>query len=95
MFNFARRSSHGRSIPSWLSNQGPVFRKRHVRNSKYDSMVDEVELIEVNPNYAHIRYPNGTEDTVSLRDLAPIGTTSPRIAAETPLQINSAEPERF
>ena len=99
MFNFARRSSNGSSIPTWLSNQGPVFRKRHVRNSKYDSMVDEVELIEVNPNYAHIRYPNGTEDTVSLRDLAPIGTASPCTAAgensDIPHQIDPVEPERL
>lgn len=27
-----------------------------MRASKYDPAVDEVELIEANPNYAHIRY---------------------------------------
>lgn len=72
MFGFARRSSHGLSIPSWLNH--PVLKKRHVRQSKYDPLVNEVELIEANPNYAHIRYPNGKEDTVSLRYLSPIGT---------------------
>ena len=35
--------------------------------------MDEVELGESNPTYAHIRYPNGREDTVSLRDIAPCG----------------------
>ena len=37
------------------------------------SLVDEVELVEANPHYAHIKFPNGREDTVSIRDLAPIG----------------------
>ena len=27
----------------------------------------------MNPTYAHIRYPNDREDTVSLRDIAPYG----------------------
>lgn len=31
--------------------------------SKYDSLVDEVELIEANRKYAYIRFPNGREDT--------------------------------
>ena len=76
LFNFPRRSMNGESIPIWLSNPGPVFLKRYVRRSKYEPLVDKVELIESNPNYAHIRYPNGREDTVSLRDLAPIGNTN-------------------
>ena len=33
--------------------------------------MDEVELLESNPRYAHIRYADGRESTVSLRDLAP------------------------
>ena len=36
------------------------------------SIVTEVELVEVNPSFAKIRYPSGTEDNVSLHDLAPI-----------------------
>ena len=39
--------------------------------SKFDPLVDEVELIEANPNYAHIRSPDGREDTVALKYLAP------------------------
>ena len=34
--------------------------------------MDEVELIEANPSYAHIRYKSGSQSTVSLRDLAAI-----------------------
>ena len=71
LFNYQRRSTSGQSVPSWLSTPGPVLLKRHVRNSKYDPMVDEAELIEANPQYAHVRLCNGRETTVSLRDLAP------------------------
>ena len=45
--------------------------RRFVRNSKNDPLVDEVELTSVNPAYAHIRYPDGRESTVSLKDLSP------------------------
>ena len=71
LFNYQRRSTSGQAIPSWLSTPGPVLLKRHVRNSKYDPLVDEAELIEANPQYAHVRLCNGRETTVSLRDLAP------------------------
>ena len=53
---------------------GPVFLKRHVRNSKYEPLVDEVDLLEANPDYAHVRFPNGRETTVSIRHLAPVGS---------------------
>ena len=56
----------------YLSHPGPVFLKRYVRLSKYDSLVDEVELIEAKPSYAHIQHKNDSQSTVSLRDLAPI-----------------------
>ena len=32
-----------------------------------------MDLIEANPQYAHIRYEDGRESTVSLKDLAPRG----------------------
>lgn len=70
---FPRRSPNGHSIPTWLSTPGKVFLRRHVRTSKHDPLVDEVELIEANPMYAHIRYSDGRENTVSTRDLAPTG----------------------
>ena len=73
LFAFQRRSSTGHSIPTWLSTPGPVFLKKHVRGSKYESLVEKVELIEANPQYAHVRFPSGREDTVSIRHLAPMG----------------------
>ena len=69
MFYHNRKSSNGVSIPSWIK-PGAIFVKRHVRN-KTDPLVDEAELLEVNPSYAHVRLENGREITVSLRDLAP------------------------
>jgi len=71
MFNFTRRSSSGHSLPSWLCEQGTVLLRRHVRHSKTEPLVDEVELLQANPNYAHVRYADGRETTVSTRHLAP------------------------
>ena len=62
-------------MPTWLTTPGPVLLKRHVRSSKFEPLVDEVELIEANPSYAHIRLPDGRKDTVSLKHLAPQGNT--------------------
>jgi len=53
---FERRSSTGGSVLTWLSTPSPVLLKRHVRASKTDPLVDEVELLEANPQYAHIRH---------------------------------------
>lgn len=74
-FKFERRSSCGASVPTWLSSPGPVLLKRHVRTSKSDPLVDEVELLQANPQYAHIRHADGREATVSIRHLAPCGDT--------------------
>lgn len=72
LFNFQRRTATGHSLPTWLLDKGPVLLKRHVRKSKYDPLVDEVDLINVTPTYAHVKHPSGLEQTVSLRDLAPL-----------------------
>ena len=74
LFTYNRRSSTGASVPSWLCQPGPVLLKRQVRASKTDPLVDEVELLQSNPHYVHIRYPDGREDTVSTRHLAPAGS---------------------
>lgn len=73
MFKYNRRSATGCATPTWLSSPGPVLLRRHVRHSKYEPLTEPVELIEANPTYAYIRFPNGREDTVSIRDLAPGG----------------------
>ena len=84
-FRFPRRSSTGASIPTWMAKPGPVLLKRHVRSSKTEPLVDEVELLEANPHYAHVRYPDGRETTVSTKHLAPRGQI---MSPETPLKAN-------
>ncbi len=90
MFTYQRRSSGGNSIPTWLITPGTVLMKRHVRNSKYDPLVEEVELIESNPEYAYVRHPDGRESTVSLRHLAPCGQPALN-QSNTPGNDNSIE----
>ena len=77
MFLHQRRTATGDSIPTWLTKPGPVFLRKHARRSKYEPVVQEVELLEANPEYAHVRFENGRESTVSLRDLAPHGDSHP------------------
>jgi transposase InsO family protein len=67
---FSRRSNHGKSLPDWLCKSGPVLLRNFVRSSKTDDLVQPVTLIEANPMYARIRYPDGRESNVSLRDIA-------------------------
>ena len=86
LFNYARRSSSGVSLPSWLSEPGAVLLKRHVRTSKNDPLVDEVELLQANPNYAHIKYPDGRESTVSIKHLAPSGQLSAHPSDMAPVE---------
>ena len=75
MFTHSRRSTSRISLPSWLLSPGPILLKRNVRSSKFEPLVEEVELLQSNPQYAHVRFPNGKEDTVSLRQLAPLPNT--------------------
>lgn len=72
LLNYPRRITTGTSVPTWLSTPGPVLLKRHIRPNKTDPYVDEVELLQANPHYAHIRYPDGGTTTVSTRHLAPV-----------------------
>ena len=71
MFMHTRKSFNGTgiSLPSWVK-PGPVYVKRHNR-TKNDLLVEEAELIEANPHYAHVRLGEGKEISFSLRDLAP------------------------
>ena len=71
IFKYNRKSTSGTSLPSWLTQPGPVLLNRNPRVSKYDSLTEEVELVDCNPQYARIRLSNGRETNVSLRDLAP------------------------
>ena len=67
---FERRSNYGKSLPEWLSKPGPVLLRKFVRASKTDDLVQRVDLIEANPVYARVRYSDGRESNVSLRDIA-------------------------
>ena len=42
-------------------------------------MVEEADLIHATPNYAYIRFKNGHEATVSLKDVAPTPNQPPII----------------
>ena len=70
-FKFDRKTGQGHSLPSWLMAPGPVQLRNFQRSSKDDPIVEEVELLQANPQYAFIRFHDGRESTVSLRDLAP------------------------
>ena len=73
--SYQRRSTSGVSIPSWLATPGIVLIKRHVRHSKYEPLVDEVEHLDTKPQYVHVRLPSGTETTVFVKHLSPCGDT--------------------
>lgn len=73
IFTYQRKSTSGISVPSWLNKSDIVLLKKNVRRSKFDPLVEEVELLEVNPTYALIRHENGKESTVSIKHLAPRG----------------------
>ena len=81
MFSFQRRSATGTSLPSWLVNPGKVLLKKYVRG-KADLPVEPVELLEANPYYAYVRHPTGKVDTVSVRDLAPCGTSGDDVTTD-------------
>ena len=87
LFNFQRLSANGSSMPSWLIKPRTVLRKRNVRRSKNEPLVDEVELAEANLHYVHVKFPDGRKTTVSTKQLAPTSNTTdfktPRIEMST------------
>ena len=50
----------------------PLLLKRFTLSSKYDPLVEEVELLKPDPCYAHIRFSNESEDTEANKHLAPL-----------------------
>ena len=70
MFNFERHSSTGTALPVWLCEPGEVLLKQFGGRSKYDPIVEVVELLEANSTYAKVRHRDGREDSVALRHLA-------------------------
>ena len=60
----------GTNAPIWMTEPGPMYVLKYVRY-KYDPVVEEMDLLNANPNYAVVRSPEGREVTVSARDIAP------------------------
>ena len=54
---------------------GTLLLRWHNRQSKYDPFVEEIELLDANPEYAHVKFENGRESTISLLDLVPYSKT--------------------
>ena len=80
-----------------MATPDPVLPKRYLRSSKFDPFVDEVELIEANPRYSHVRFPDG-HDTLSNKRLAPAGDIGePLTICEQRLNesVNTDEPEQL
>ena len=46
---FPRRSMFGTNAPIWMIESGPVYVRKHVRD-KYDPVVEEMDLLNDNPN---------------------------------------------
>ena len=61
-------------MPTWLLTPGPVLLKCHVRTSRSDPFVNEIQLLQVNPYYAHLQHIDRWETTVSIQHLAPSGS---------------------
>ena len=96
MFYHARKSTSGESLPSWITSKGPVYLKRHTRHSKHDPLVEEVEILDANPKYAHVQFLDGRATTVSLKHLAPkppeeinltLRDDTPSIETENPIPV--------
>ena len=86
LFNHQCHLTSGIAVPTWLSTPGTVLLRQHNRQSKYNPLV-EYKLLDANPEHAHVKFANGRESTVSLRDLAPQSKTSDHSVSITPNQL--------
>lgn len=75
LFGFQRRTLTGHALPAWIATNSKALVRKHVRASKYDPWVEECEIVHATPTYAQIKTASGKEQTVSLRDLAPLPTS--------------------
>ena len=67
---FPRRSHHGGSLPDWLCEPGTVLLRKFNRTGKNDDVAQKVQLMEANPLYARVKFSDGRESMVSVRDIA-------------------------
>lgn len=56
--------------------------KHHVHYNKHNPLVNEVELIKVNPHYALVQYLVGRQTIVSVRNLTLSGNESEPVTAQ-------------
>ena len=96
IFQYSRRSTTGHSLPTWLLSPGPVYSKRNVRASKYDPLVDEVDLLDANPHYAHVRLRNDRETSNEIveaqddvRQTEPLETKTVPFVRTRPYELRS------
>ena len=94
LFSYQRRSSSGHSVPSWLNSGDRAYLRNRVRQSEFDPVVEEVEILDVNPQYAHVKLPSGNESTVSIRDLAPCENTDSSPSEGSPAILQESEPNQ-
>ena len=57
-----------------MTTSDKVFLRRFNPQSKYEPLVEEVQLLETNPTHARVRYPDGRECGISLTDVSPCPT---------------------
>uniref|UniRef100_UPI00358ED32B uncharacterized protein n=1 Tax=Myxine glutinosa TaxID=7769 RepID=UPI00358ED32B len=86
LFHHPRSTGCIRSLPSWLAEPGPAYLKRAVRTSKYDPLVDKVQILQANPEHARVMTADGRETTVSVRHLAPCGIADPCRESVEPIE---------
>ena len=59
----------GANTPIWITEPSLVYVRKHVQD-EYDPVVEEMDLLHANENYAVVRSPKSREVTVSARDIA-------------------------
>ena len=90
LFNFSRKATSGKSIPSWLV-PGLVYVRNHAHKSKYDFPITPATLLHANPQYAHIKLPSEMETTVNSWEVAPFEPST----KETPIIDVGEQAENF
>lgn len=70
------RSTRGQTLLAWLILEGPTLLRQQVWHSKNDPLVEEVEIVEGSPEYAHVRLPDYRVTAVSLRHLTSMANDS-------------------
>ena len=55
------------------------------------SLVDEIQLMDINSSYVHIHYPDGRQSTVSIKDLSSCPAPPIAVDRDTPLTLVCGE----